>query len=66
MKNIVDRNEKIKMLSDAFKVDDAVLEQETQNLLLVDDLYDTGASLEAAVIKSVILWVSFCPRLLLS
>ncbi|HQS57627.1 MAG: amidophosphoribosyltransferase [Gallionellales bacterium 35-53-114] len=47
MKDIASREEKVNMLISAFTVAD-VLPNGLYNALLVDDLYDTGSSLEAA------------------
>ena len=47
MKNIPSREERIRTLCSNFKVND-VLSEGKYNVLIVDDLYDTGSSLEAA------------------
>ena len=47
MKDIASREEKVNMLINAFTVTDQ-LPDGLYNVLLVDDLYDTGSSLEAA------------------
>lgn len=47
MKDIVSRDEKVETLSKAFTVYD-VLEEGSYDLLIIDDLFDTGSSLEAA------------------
>lgn len=52
MKDIANRQDRIDLLMDAFEIDDKVLAEtlpETgYNVLIIDDLYDTGTSLEAA------------------
>ncbi|MBK7901989.1 MAG: ComF family protein [Proteobacteria bacterium] len=47
MKDTASRDEKVSALLNAFVVND-VLEDRPHNVLIVDDLYDTGSSLEAA------------------
>ncbi len=47
VKNITSKEERIKILCSAFKVN-PVLDGDKHNVLIVDDLYDTGSSLEAA------------------
>lgn len=47
VKNIPSKEERVKTLCSTFKVND-VLAEGTYNVLIVDDLYDTGSSLEAA------------------
>jgi predicted amidophosphoribosyltransferase len=47
MKDIASREEKVNTLTNAFTVADQ-LPDGLHNVLLIDDLYDTGASLEAA------------------
>ena len=49
MKNISSKEERVKTLCSAFKVND-VLADGKYNVLIMDDLYDTGSSLEAATI----------------
>ena len=49
MKNIPLKEERIKALCSAFKVNDALADGQ-YNVLIVDDLYDTGSSLEAATV----------------
>jgi predicted amidophosphoribosyltransferase len=49
MKDIETREEKISTLTDAFTVYD-VLNKGENDILIVDDLFDTGSSLEAATI----------------
>lgn len=53
MKDIHDRNEKVKTLENAFLINDTLAEG-LYDVLVVDDLFDTGSSLEAAtnVLKS--------------
>ncbi|OEE58063.1 amidophosphoribosyltransferase [Enterovibrio norvegicus FF-454] len=52
MKDIASREERIAILIDAFEIDKEVvketLPERGYNVLIVDDLYDTGTSLEAA------------------
>lgn len=52
MKDIDSRQERIELLMEAFEIDDNVvaetLPQTGYNVLIVDDLYDTGTSLEVA------------------
>jgi predicted amidophosphoribosyltransferase len=47
MKDIASREEKIAALLNAFRIND-ILVGGPHNILMVDDLYDTGSSLEAA------------------
>ena len=47
MKDIASREEKVNTLINAFTVTDQLLDG-LYNVLVVDDLYDTGSSLEAA------------------
>ena len=47
MKDIGERDEKVRALINAFSVDEH-LDSEEYDILLVDDLFDTGSSLEAA------------------
>ncbi len=49
VKNIPSKEERIKALCSTFKVND-VLAEGTYNVLILDDLYDTGSSLEAATV----------------
>lgn len=49
MKDIALKDEKLKALGSVFKVQD-VLPKGSHNILLVDDLYDSGSSLEAACV----------------
>jgi len=48
MKDISSRDEKISTLVDAFSINDLLANGYVYDVLLVDDLYDTGSSLEAA------------------
>lgn len=52
MKDIASREERIELLMAAFEIDDKVvaetLPETGYNVLIIDDLYDTGTSLEAA------------------
>ena len=53
MKDIEDRDERIKTLLDAFKIDNDIVEEILTgesgfSVLIIDDLFDTGTSLEAA------------------
>lgn len=48
MKDIVLRDEKVKTLVDAFACNDILGEGYVYDVLLIDDLFDTGSSLEAA------------------
>ncbi|WP_158161730.1 ComF family protein [Grimontia hollisae] len=52
MKDIASREERIELLMEAFEIDDKVvaetLPETGYNVLIIDDLYDTGTSLEAA------------------
>ncbi|HHF0540419.1 MULTISPECIES: ComF family protein [Vibrio] len=52
MKDIASRQERIELLMEAFEIDDKVvaktLPETGYNVLIIDDLYDTGTSLEAA------------------
>ena len=51
MKDISDRQERIDLLMDAFEIDERVAARLTEtgyNVLIIDDLYDSGTSLEAA------------------
>ncbi|WP_267746115.1 ComF family protein, partial [Vibrio cholerae] len=52
MKDIASRKERIDLLMEAFEIDDKVvaetLPETGYNVLIIDDLYDTGTSLEAA------------------
>ena len=52
MKDVSSRQERIELLMKAFKIDDVVVDEKLPetgyNVLIVDDLYDTGSSLEAA------------------
>lgn len=47
MKNMPSKEERVKALCSTFKVND-VLAEGAYNALIIDDLYDTGSSLEAA------------------
>ena len=49
MKDIESREEKVNALVNAFSIDDQ-LDEGLFDVLVVDDLFDTGASLEAATI----------------
>lgn len=48
LKGMATKEEKIEILRDSFSVSDEISNTGTWNALLVDDLFDTGASLEAA------------------
>lgn len=48
MKDISSRDEKLAKLNEAFAVNDILSEGATYDVLIVDDLYDTGSSLEVA------------------
>jgi predicted amidophosphoribosyltransferase len=51
LKNLVGKQAKADALKDRFKVDDEIKNQGRWNVLVVDDLFDTGASMEAACAK---------------
>jgi predicted amidophosphoribosyltransferase len=48
LKDLYTKDEKIKAIGDSFSVNDAIAIEGTWNVLLVDDLFHTGASMEAA------------------
>jgi len=48
LKDMATKEEKIEILRDGFSVSDEISNMGTWNALLVDDLFDTGATLEAA------------------
>lgn len=48
VKNIPSKEERINTLCSSFKVHDVLAEGSYNNVLIIDDLYDTGSSLEAA------------------
>jgi predicted amidophosphoribosyltransferase len=48
MKNISTREEKVAKLEAAFVVNDVLAEGGVYDVLIVDDLYDSGSSLEVA------------------
>lgn len=48
LKNITNKDDKLAALKDCFSVRDAIEDAGPWNALLVDDLFDTGASLETA------------------
>ena len=47
MKDIQDREEKVETLVQAFSINDS-LNEGLYDVLIIDDLFDTGSSLEAA------------------
>lgn len=47
MKDITNRDEKVETLMNSFGFND-ILTKSSQNVLIIDDLFDTGSSLEAA------------------
>lgn len=51
LKNLVGREARVQALADRFEVADAIQGQGRWNVLVVDDLFDTGASMEAACAK---------------
>lgn len=48
LKNITNKDEKLAVMKDCFTVSDVIEDAGPWNALLVDDLFDTGASLETA------------------
>lgn len=48
LKNLSSKAEKIEAIGDSFSVHDAIDNQGCWNVLVIDDLYHTGASMEAA------------------
>lgn len=48
MKDIADRSEKIRQLKESFSINDVLENDGTYDVLIVDDLFDSGSSLEAA------------------
>jgi predicted amidophosphoribosyltransferase len=48
LKNLHTKEEKIEAIGTSFSVDDAIQGDGPWNVLLIDDLFDTGASMEAA------------------
>jgi predicted amidophosphoribosyltransferase len=51
LKNIVGKEAKVEALKDRFGINDEISNDGKWNVLVVDDLYDTGASMEAACAK---------------
>jgi predicted amidophosphoribosyltransferase len=51
LKNLVGKQAKVEALKDRFDINDAITNDGKWNVLVVDDLYDTGASMEAACAK---------------
>lgn len=50
-KDIVDKNQKITTLMDRFAIADVITSEGKWNVLVVDDLFDSGASMEVACTK---------------
>lgn len=48
MKDIADRSEKIRQLKESFSINDVLENDGVYDALIVDDLFDSGSSLEAA------------------
>lgn len=48
LKDLTTKAEKVEAIGDSFSVNDQIEANGTWNVILVDDLYDTGASMEAA------------------
>ena len=48
LKNLQTKDEKMKTIADSFSVHDGISNDGQWNVLLVDDLFDTGATMEAA------------------
>lgn len=48
MKDIAARSEKIRQLKEPFSINDVLENDGTYDVLIVDDLFDSGSSLEAA------------------
>ncbi len=51
LKNLAGKEAKVEALKDRFTIQDGIEPQGCWNALLVDDLFDTGASMEAACAK---------------
>jgi hypoxanthine phosphoribosyltransferase len=51
LKDLVGKDAKIAALNDRFAIDPVITNEGKWNVLLVDDLFDSGASMEAAVAK---------------
>ncbi|TMJ17210.1 MAG: ComF family protein [Alphaproteobacteria bacterium] len=51
LKDLVGKQAKVDALSDRFAINDGITNDGKWNVLVVDDLYDTGASMEAACAK---------------
>ena len=48
LKEVSDKAEKVELLKDKFSINDSITNEGKWNALLIDDLYDTGATLETA------------------
>jgi predicted amidophosphoribosyltransferase len=48
LKDLCTKDEKIEAIGSSFSVNDQISTEEKWNVLVVDDLYHTGASMEAA------------------